>query len=77
MQIEVAKAKLEYSKIALESITERYHVNAATITELSQMRAQYLQSQYDQVEAGLNLYRQGISLLYQIGDIQYILALVK
>ncbi len=76
-QVEVAKAKLEYSKAALESMTERYHVNASTITELSQSRAQYLQSQYDQVDAGLNLYRQGITLLYQIGDTEKMLARVK
>jgi len=76
-QVEVAKAKLAYSKIAFESMTERYHVNASTITELSQTRAQYLQSQYDQVDAGLNLYRQGITLLYQVGDIKKILALIK
>ncbi len=76
-QVEVAGAKLEYSKIALESMTERYHVNAATITELSQARAQYLQSQYDKVDAKLNLYKQGITLLYNIGDTEKMLSLVK
>jgi outer membrane protein len=76
-QVEVANAKLEYSKIALESMTERYHVNASTITELSLVRAQYLQSQYDQVDAGLNLFKQAITLLYQIGDTEKMLALVE
>ena len=76
-QVEVAKAKLDYSKAALESITERYHVNAATITELSQSRANYLQSQYDQVDAKLNLYKQGVTLYYQIGDMEKMLSLVK
>ncbi len=75
--VEVASAKLEYSKIALESMTERYHVNASTITELSQARSQYLQSQYDQVDAKLNLYQQGITLLYQIGDTEKMLASVN
>jgi len=76
-QVEVAKAKLEYSKAALESITERYHVNAATITELSQSRANYLQSQYDQVDAKLNLYKQRVTVFYQIGDMDKMLSLVK
>ncbi len=75
--IEVAGAKLEYSRSALESMTERYNVNAATITEVSQARSQYLQSQYDQVDAKLNLFRQGITLLYQIGDTEKMLSLVR
>ena len=75
--IEVAGAKLEYSRSALDSMTERYNVNAATITEVSQARSQYLQSQYDQVDAKLNLFRQGITLLYQIGDTEKMLSLVK
>ncbi len=75
--IEVAGAKLEYSMSALDSMTERYNVNAATITEVSQTRSQYLQSQYDQVDAKMNLFRQGITLLYQIGDTKKMLSLIR
>ncbi|MEN8152929.1 MAG: TolC family protein [Acidobacteriota bacterium] len=76
-QIDAANAKFDYSKIALESLTERYNVNAATISELSLARSQYLQSGYDQINGKLNLFRQVITLLYQIGDIEGLLSVIR
>lgn len=76
-QVDVAGAKFEYSKTALESITERYNVNAATISELSFARSQYLQSGFDCINGELNLFRQVITLYYQIGDMEGLLSVIS
>ena len=58
-------------------MTERYNANAATITELSQARASWLQARYDQVDAELNLFRQGVTLYYQMGDTEGMLSPIR
>ena len=52
-------------------------MNAATITELSQARASWLQARYDQVDAKLNLFKQGVTLYYQMGDSEAMLSLIR
>jgi outer membrane protein TolC len=73
-QMDVAESQLKYSTEALESLQERYNVNAATMTELTQLRATYLQSVYDRVTAKFNLLLRGIAVAFYRGDSQAMLA---
>ncbi len=73
-QMDVAENQLKYSTSALESIQERYNVNAATMTELTQVRATYLQSSYNRVTARFNLLLRGIAVAFYRGDSQAMMA---
>lgn len=67
-QITVAESQQKYSKAALDSVEERYNVNAATMAELIQARSQNYQSVYDLVEAKFNLLIRGIAVSFYQGD---------
>lgn len=67
-QMDVAENQLTYSKQALDSIQERYDVNASTMIELTQSRALYLQAVYDRIQARFNVLIRGISISYYKGD---------
>lgn len=69
-QIQVAKDRLKFATIALESMTDRYNVNAATLTELTTTRAQHLQANQSSIEAKYNLLLQGINTLYVSGGLE-------
>lgn len=73
-QMDVAETQLKYTTAALASLQERYHVNAATMTELTQMRARNLQAIYDRVTARYNLLLRGIAVAFYRGDSQAMLA---
>jgi outer membrane protein len=76
-QVQVAESQLKYSKAALTSIEDRYSVNASTITELSQIRSQYLKSKFNQIEAKFNLFIKGIAVMFYMGDSESILSILK
>lgn len=67
-QVTVADSQQKYSKAALESVEERYNVNAATMAELIQARSQNFQSIYNLVEAKFNLLIRGIAISFYQGD---------
>jgi len=67
-QMDVSERQLKYSKDALDSMQERYNVNAATMVELTQTRAQYMQSIYNHIQAKFNLLIRGIAVAFYKGD---------
>ena len=67
-QIKAAESQLKYSKAALQSITDRYNVNASTITDLTQARALYKQSGFDLIKAKYNLLTKKAAIYYYSGD---------
>jgi outer membrane protein len=67
-QIDVTATRLEYTKAALDSVQERYNVNAATMVELTQARSQYLEALLSEVEAKYALLIRGIAVAYYTGD---------
>jgi len=67
-QLDVAENQLKYSKDALDSMQERYKVNAATMVELTQARSRYLQSIYDRVQSRFNVLIRGIAISFYKGD---------
>lgn len=75
-QIDVTASQLEYTKAALESVRERYNVNAATMVELTQARSGYLEALLNQVESKYNLLVRGIAVAFYKGDGNAMLKLV-
>jgi outer membrane protein len=67
-QVEVAQLQLSYSAKALESTRLRYKAGAATLSELTQSQANYIQAQYNKVNAGLHRVIQSVSLDFYKGD---------
>lgn len=76
-QLDVAETQVKYTTDALESVQQRYNVNAATMVELTQARTRHLESIYDRVQAKFNLLLRGIALAFYKGDADTMLALVK
>jgi outer membrane protein len=76
-QMDVSARQLKYSKDALESMQERYNVNAATMVELTQTRAQYMQSIYNHIQAKFNLLIRGIAVSFYKGDYNAMIARLK
>jgi outer membrane protein TolC len=75
--VTVAQSQIEYSKAALESVEERYNVNAATMAELIQARSQNHQSLYDLAEAKFNLLTRGVAVSFYQGDGNRMISWVK
>jgi outer membrane protein TolC len=73
----VAETQKKYSQAALESVRERYDVNAGTMAELIQARSQHYQSLYDLVEAKFNLLIRGIAVSFYQGDSDQMLSLFE
>lgn len=73
----VSESQLTYSRQALDSIEARYKVNAATMAELIQTRAQWVDALYNQVQARFNLVLRAVELAYQCGDDQTMISLIK
>ncbi len=67
-QIDVTSAQIKYTRAALESVEERYNVNASTMVELIQARTRYLDSTLDELEAKFNLLVRSVALAYYKGD---------
>lgn len=67
-QVRVTEAQGKYARAALESVEERYRVNAATMAELIQARSQQYEAQYNLVEAKFNLLLQGMAVAFYRGD---------
>ncbi|MDQ1351243.1 MAG: outer membrane protein, partial [Acidobacteriota bacterium] len=76
-QMDVSERQLKYSKDALESMQERYNVNAATMVELTQTRAQYMQSIYNRIQAKFNLLIRGIAVSFYKGDYDAMISRLK
>ncbi|HLP59753.1 MAG TPA: TolC family protein [Candidatus Deferrimicrobium sp.] len=76
-QMNVSETQLKYSKDALDSMQERYNVNAATMVELTQTRAQYLQSIYNRLQAKFNLLIRGIAVAFYKGDYDAMISRLK
>jgi outer membrane protein len=76
-QVQVAENQLNYAKAALESVEARYNVQSATILELTQARATYLEASYNQVIAKYNLLVQTIAVVYYTGDSNAMMVLIN
>lgn len=76
-QMDVSERQLKYSKDALDSMQERYNVNAATMVELTQTRAQYMQSMYNRIQAKFNLLIRGIAVSFYKGDYDAMISRLK
>lgn len=76
-QIKAAESQLKYSKAALQSITDRYNVNASTITDLTQARALYKQSGFDLIKAKYNLLTKKAAIYYYSGDKNRLISLLN
>jgi outer membrane protein len=66
--IGVTAARLTASRQALDAVEERYRVGAATLVELTQARAQFVQAGYDRVKARYGLIKQGAAVAYYQGS---------
>lgn len=75
--VEVARAQLVSATQALNSIQERYRVNAATLLELLQARATYVQSAYNVASSKYGLLVKGMAVLYAAGDVERGMALFR
>lgn len=75
--VEVARAQLVSATQALNSIQERYRVNAATLLELLQARATYVQSAYNVASSKYGLLVKGAAVLYAAGDVERAVALFR
>lgn len=76
-QVAEAESQLTYAQAALESIEARYKVQAATMVELTQARAQYLQAAYDRVKSKYNLLIQAIATAFYQGDLEEVTTLLR
>lgn len=68
-QVDVAESQLKYAQSALESVQDRYNVNAATMVELTQARTQHLEARYSRIEAKFNLLLREIAVKYYVGNL--------
>ena len=75
-QLEVTAVQAKYTQAALESVRERYNVNAATMVELTQARSNHREAQLSQVEAKFNLLVCRIAIAYYKGDTRTMLSLL-
>lgn len=75
-QLASANTQLTYALAALKSVEDRYRASAATLTEVSQSRAQYRQARYNHVTARYTLLLRGMEILYSRGDEENLLSLV-
>jgi outer membrane protein len=76
-QVEVTQFTLTYSAKALESTHQRYAVGAATLTELTQAQANYVQAQYDSLNSGLNRLIQAVALDFYRVDLSQIMTMAE
>ena len=67
-QVQVSEAQLKYARQALAAVQERYRVGASTLVDLLQVRTQYVQAAFNQVQARYALMTQGLGLAYAQGD---------
>ncbi len=65
----VVEIQQQTAQLALETTQERYQIGAATLVELSQARASFLQSESALVNARYNLIFQRTALKYFVGDL--------
>ncbi|NJC88497.1 MAG: TolC family protein [Desulfuromonas sp.] len=66
--IGVTAARVTAARQALAAVEERYRVGAATLVELTQARAQFVQADYDRVRARYGLIKQGAAVAYYQGN---------
>ncbi|SHK01591.1 outer membrane protein [Desulfatibacillum alkenivorans DSM 16219] len=68
-KVQVTRDQLEYATQALDSSSQRYTVGASTLTELTQARTTFVEAQYDQIEAEVNLRIQAMALAFYSGTL--------
>ena len=68
-KVQVTRDQLEYAAQALDSSSQRYTVGASTLTELTQARTTFVEAQYDQIEAEVNLRVQALALAFYSGTL--------
>jgi outer membrane protein len=66
--IGVTDRRLTAARQALAAVEERYRVGAATLVELTQARAQFVEAGYERVRARYGLITQGVAVAYYQGD---------
>ncbi|MFA6012985.1 MAG: TolC family protein [Desulfobacteraceae bacterium] len=76
-QVEVSRSKLNYADKALESTRQRYKAGASTLTELTTAQSNYVEAQYDQVDADLKKVIKAMTISFYKGDMAEITAMVE
>jgi outer membrane protein len=66
--IGVTVARLTAARQALDAVEERYRVGAATLVELTQARAQFVEAGFERVKARYGLIKQGAAVAYYQGN---------
>lgn len=66
--IGVTERRLIAARQGLAAVEERYRVGAATLVELTQARAQFVEAGYERVKARYGLITQGVAIAYYQGD---------
>ncbi|MGB3974821.1 MAG: TolC family protein [bacterium] len=67
-QLESAQAQIIFTERALENYEQRYTVNAATLLEVVQARANHLIAMYEKIAAEYNLIEKAVAIIYYAGD---------
>jgi len=75
-QLASAASQLKYARAAMKSMEDRYRASAATLTEVSQSRAQYRQARYNHIAARYTLLLRGLEIFYSRGDGEALAAMV-
>lgn len=68
-QVESATARINYTQQALENFEQRYNLNAATLLEVIQARANHVSASYEKIAADYNLIDKLVAIFYATGDL--------
>ena len=68
-QVDSATARINYTRQALENFEQRYNLNAATLLEVIQARANHLSASYEKIAADYNLIDKLVAIFYATGDL--------
>lgn len=69
-QLESARAQINFTSRALENYEQRYTVNAATLLEVIQARANHLNAIYEKIAAEYNLTEKALAITYYAGELE-------
>ncbi len=68
-QLESTVTRISYTRQALDNFEQRYNLNAATLLEVIQARANHFSAAYEKIAAEYNLIDKAIAIFYAIGDL--------
>lgn len=68
-QVDSVTARITYTRQALDNFEQRYNLNAATLLEVIQARANHLSASYEKIAADYNLIDKLVAIFYTTGDL--------